>query len=406
MSPSSLSFLASLPLLLLLTACNEHVVQRVPVPPEVVITGPEESVLFRQGGEPILLTGSVSDTVDPPSDLSVVFTVDDGVEVLEAVADDAGVVGASVSPDDYAPGTHTFSLTATDSDGETDTATSTFQIKGPLGGPMVMITSPEDGTTVTIGLATTFQGQAEDLTDTPDLLTFTWTSSLDGELEGAVSGAGQSIVVADALTEGVHEITLTATDSEGESGWDSILFTVEEEEIIPKKPEPGDMIFTEFMVNPQVAEDEQGEWVELFNTSGYSIDVGGYYFQDNDYDLYILEGPIVVAAGDYLVLCASLDIDLNGGVPCDAWFKRDSEGDGLALANGPDEIMLVRPDGVEIDRVEYDDTWYLPGIAIGVNPLYQDGEGNDDLSHWCHQTTVISSGGEPGTPGQVNDSCE
>ena len=170
--------------------------------------------------------------------------------------------------------------------------------------------------------------------------------------------------------------------------------------------EAGDLVFSEFMVNPQVVADEVGEWVELYNTSGAPIDVTGYSFHDDDADNWVLEGPLVVGAHDYLVLCADLNPSVNGGVPCDGWFLRDPLGEGLALANNPDELVLSRPDGVQIDWVHYEPSWFQAGAASGVNPDQLEGGANDYAEAWCVQTTVMTSGGEPGTPGVENDACE
>jgi len=106
-----------------------------------------------------------------------------------------------------------------------------------------------------------------------------------------------------------------------------------------------------------------------------------------------------------VVLCANIDAAINGGIPCDAGFYRSSLGDGMALANGPDEVVLARPDGIEIDWLHYDDAWITSGVAIGVDYNYQESGANDDLSHWCLQVSLMSNG-EPGTPGDPNDSCE
>ncbi|MCB9678318.1 MAG: lamin tail domain-containing protein [Alphaproteobacteria bacterium] len=169
--------------------------------------------------------------------------------------------------------------------------------------------------------------------------------------------------------------------------------------------QPGDLVFSELMINPEVVSDDMGEWVELYNTASYPIDVSGYTFHDLDYDSWELSGPFIVPPGGYYVLCAETDASLNGGVPCDGWFQRVSLGGGLALANVPDEVVLSRPDGVEIDRLEYDETWFTNGVAIGVDPSALDEDGNDDLDAWCDQVSVVSTGGEPGTPGQANDPC-
>jgi hypothetical protein len=180
-----------------------------------------------------------------------------------------------------------------------------------------------------------------------------------------------------------------------------------EDEPVPEiqPAEPGDLVFSELMINPEVVDDELGEWVELYNTAGHPIDVTGYAFHDLDYDSWELTGPFVVPAHGYFVMCAETATDLNGGVPCDGWFQRVSLGGGLALANSPDEVVLTRPDGVEIDRLEYDETWFTNGVAMGVDPLELDASVNDDPAVWCDQETVIALGGEPGTPGEPNDPC-
>ena len=90
---------------------------------------------------------------------------------------------------------------------------------------------------------------------------------------------------------------------------------------------------------------------------------------------------------------------------CDAWFKRSTQGDGIALANNPDELVLTRPDGVEIDWLHYTNAWWVAGASIGIDPGVLDSGANDDVSHWCVQTTVMTSGGEPGTPGVETDPC-
>ncbi|MCA9885796.1 MAG: lamin tail domain-containing protein, partial [Anaerolineae bacterium] len=168
---------------------------------------------------------------------------------------------------------------------------------------------------------------------------------------------------------------------------------------------PGDLVFSEMMINPDLVYDEVGEWVELYNTASYAIDVGGYSFHDDDYDHYALVGPLIVEGGDYLVLCASTNRAENGGVDCDGWFHRDYQGDGLALANREDEVVLSRPDGVEIDWLHYDEDWFQMGVAIGIDPSFMTSGANDDREHWCDQVSVMESG-EFGTPGRENDRCQ
>lgn len=390
----------------LLAGCvNELGIDRRAVPPTVTISSPTSGELFRQGDEGINLAGEVYDTRDEPSELDVewVFDLGDEAELVWAatVVEDGLVVDFFPSAD-LAVGSHTLTLRATDSDDAVGVATVPFEVGGPLGAPVVTILSPEDQTGFDPGDTITFQGEAVDETTAPDELSFAWTSDLDGPLEGSLSGDGQSVLVTADLSIGTHVVTLAATDEDGEVGTDSITVSVAE---LVTEAEPGDLVFSEMMVNPQVVADEVGEWVELYNTSGAPIEVAGYTFRDDDYDSWVLEGSMIVEPYSYFVLCADIDPSVNGGVPCDARFNRDYEGDGLALANNPDELVLARPDGVEIDWLHYTDAWWVAGAAIGVDPGFLDGGANDDVSHWCVQTTVISTGGEGGTPGIENDPC-
>ena len=388
--------------LLFATACGGPVgVSRLNSSPTVSIVAPQADELFRQGEGDIALIAQVFDSHDPPEDLTVHWSIDGGAP-LPATADADGIAATGVSPDTLSTGIHEGVVTVTDLDGGTATAGVRFLIGGPLGAPSVAITAPDDGSTYLIQESVTFRGEASDVTTAPSDLSFRWESDLDGDLSGAVTAGGESLLLAQGLQAGTHLITLTVTDDDGESGTDFVTVTLTEDDVVA---EPGDLVFSEFMVNPQVVADEVGEWVELYNTSGSPIDVTGYTFHDDDYDNFVLEGPLVVGPMDYIVLCADTNPAVNGGVPCDGWFLRDPLGGGLALANGPDELVLTRPDGVQIDWVHYESSWFQAGAASGFNPDQLGAGSNDYAEAWCVQTTVMTSGGEPGTPGVANDVC-
>jgi len=397
--PLPLALLASL---LLLDGCGDPTrVSRVNSGPRVTVVTPELDQGFRQGEGDVPLLATVSDSHDEAIDLVVSWVIDE-LDPIDAAVDADGQASANISPDDLAIGAHEALVRVVDSDGAQATAGVRFVVLGPLGAPTVTITSPEQGTTVSPGVDLAFRGEATDISTLPGDLAFVWSSDLDGELDGAITANGESLVLTDDLSVGGHIVTLTVTDLDGEVGTDTVAVTIFDDVVA----QPGDLVFSEFMVNPQVVDDEVGEWVELYNTSGLAIDVAGYRFHDDDNDSWVLEGPLVAPAGGFLVLCANVDPTVNGGVPCDGGFLRDPSGNGLALANNPDELVLSRPDGVEIDWVHYEDDWFQAGAASGVSPDSLQGGANDFAEAWCVQTTIITSGGEPGTPGQINDVCE
>lgn len=368
--------------------------------PVVTIDAPSATDILRQGEGPLLFLGTATDEADEPTELAVTWTFDDGTP-LPVTATAEGGVEWSLDVTDFALGTHRTKLTAIDTDGLGAEVQITWELLGVLTPPTAEITAPDDASLFAPGTEVTFRGVGSDAVTAPDDLQFAWKSSVDGDLTGALSADGESVLFTSALSEGAHTITLTVTDEDGETAEDSIAITIDAPIV---EPEPGDLVFSEMMINPDAVADELGEWVELYNTSGFTLDIGGYSFHDLDFDLYELEGPLLVAPHDYIVLCADMDPRVNGGVPCDGPFKRESQ-DALALGNNSDEVILSRPDGEVIDELYYTSEWFESGIAIGLSPEYLD-SGNDDISKWCNQTTVISTDGEPGTPGQANDTCD
>lgn len=394
-------------------ACgHESGVSRVASPPEALISWPAEGETLRQGEiDPVRFTGEAGDTYTPFEDLQLTWTLDgvsfDGVSSADEWVD--------WEPPDEAMevGEHALSLTVEDSDGQQAVAAVTYWVMGPLGAPEVTITRPEeDGLSFILGSEVQFQGEATDLTTDPRDLVHVWSSDVEGVFKGVLVGEdGVSAVFHSDLSLGEHLVTLEVTDEDGEVGADSITLWVVDEPTgttptePPTVPEPGDLVVSEMMINPDVVEDELGEWVELYNTGGWDVDLYGYSIHDDDFDRYVFDAPLIIPGYGYVVLCASMDINVNGGIPCDGVFRREAVG-ALALGNGDDEVILSRPDGVVIDQIDYQSHWFRNRIALGLDPSYLEDAPNNDPSRWCDQVTIMTSGGEAGTPGVENDPCD
>lgn len=401
-------------LVLVSLACNDQSgLNRVKMPPTLWIDSPAEEEVLRQSDSEIALLGRVADEHDLPEDLQVTWVLDGG-DPVDALVESDGTVHGEI-PGDLALGEHQLVLQGLDQDGEAGRVVGHFTMAGPPGAPVVDLYAPDDGTVSGIAEDITFRGRASDTsTDVNDLF-FEWFSDLDGTLSGAVSGSGESILITGQLTEGEHLIRLSVTDLDGEVGTDSIRVTVEGG---ATQPEPGDLIFSEFMVNPQVVPDEDGEWVELYNTSGRTLDIAGYSFHDDATDEWVFDASVLVPPHGYMVLCANMNPRKNGGVSCDGWFYRQpmgeapptgsGHGSGVAIANNDDELELTAPDGTDIDLFDYNDTNSDPiedAMSFGLDPSHMNGVDNDDVGNWCVQTTVLSGMTEAGTPGQANDPC-
>ena len=399
------------------TACShESGVRRLASPPEALITWPAEGETLRQGTlDSVVFTGEAGDSYTPFEDLSLMWTLDgasfDGISSADELVD------WEAPEEAMAIGEHALSLTVEDTDGQQAVAAVTYWVGGPLGAPEVTITRPEeDGLPFAVGSEVHFQGEATDLTTDPADLVHVWSSDLEGVFKGVLVGAdGVSAVFHSDLSVGEHLVTLEVTDEDGEIGMDSITVWVVDEPTEPTQtedtgepptmPEPGDLVVSEMMINPDVVEDDLGEWVELYNTGGWDVDLYGYSIHDDDLDRYVFDTPLVVPGYGYVVLCANMDMALNGGVPCNGVFRREAAG-ALALGNEDDEVILSRPDGVIIDQIDYQSHWFRSRVALGLDPSYLEDAPNNDPSRWCDQVTVMTSGGEAGTPGVENDACD
>jgi len=90
----------------------------------------------------------------------------------------------------------------------------------PNNPPVVTITAPADGSNVLPGANVTFTGTASDTEDGDLAASIVWSSSIDGAL-----GTGASITTS-SLSNGVHTINASATDSGALAGNDTITVDV------------------------------------------------------------------------------------------------------------------------------------------------------------------------------------
>jgi hypothetical protein len=181
-------------------------------PPVATLTAPANGATF-QSGATVTFSGSATDP-------------EDGVLSGTALAwssslDGALGTGGTISSSTLSAGTHLVILAATDSAGDVGAASVSITVLPPNHPPVVTITAPAGGSSVSQGTMVGFRGTAQDPED--GALTgqaLTWTSSLDGQL-----GHAESLDTA-SLQVGTHQVTLSAIDSGGATGSASITLTV------------------------------------------------------------------------------------------------------------------------------------------------------------------------------------
>jgi hypothetical protein len=154
------------------------------------------------------------------------------------------------------------------------------------------------------------------------------------------------------------------------------------------------------MYNPVEIADSDGEWVELYNVSGETLDLSTCVLKDDlDDELAPMTGASL-EAGSFGVVGASLDPALFGGVTPIAVL-------GFGLNNGEDSVILQCGDQI-IDQVDYNEAngWLeATGASLNLSADASTAEANDASEVWCLGSGEYASG-NLGTPGAANGLCE
>ena len=164
----------------------------------------------------------------------------------------------------------------------------------------------------------------------------------------------------------------------------------------------GGLIVTEVRGPQTPADALNGEWVEIYNASGKSIDLEGvrvrFRRKDGSSEVSIIvRESVPAAAGQYVVLGLFLN-DASRPAHVDYGFASDFTATWLAAA-----AVDVETCGTRIDRAVYD---VLPkmGTFSFTGAMTPDTNMNDDLRLWCTNGAMVN-GMYPGSPKQANPPC-
>lgn len=166
----------------------------------------------------------------------------------------------------------------------------------------------------------------------------------------------------------------------------------------------GSVVVTEILFNPSVVYDSRGEWFEVVNTTDRTIDMSGWTFGDEVYDIHTIT-DLEIAAGERAVLARVADDDRNGGVQVDYEF-----GDAVILYNGGDRIVLRDAEGSIADEVNYGETSFErpEGRSLSFEAAVGSASeaDNDNGANWCLATQTLPAGdfGSPGAENECDDS--
>ena len=134
-------------------------------------------------------------------------------------------------------------------------------------------------------------------------------------------------------------------------------------------------LISEFMAdNRSILSDEDGEfsdWIEIHNTGGGAVNLGGWFLTDKATSLDLWQFPSTnLPAGSRLVVFASAKNRTRPGAPLHTGFQLNSEGEYLALVM-PDRKTVVSQFHPRFPRQVPDASYGAAGNAIPV-PLFSE----------------------------------
>jgi hypothetical protein len=166
---------------------------------------------------------------------------------------------------------------------------------------------------------------------------------------------------------------------------------------------PGDLVITEVHANPD-GSDGDGEYIELFNATGSSLDLDGLTLEAGPEDGTNTKShrfvDLSVDAENYIVVGNASAQSMPEHVRC-------SYGNALGSLRNSDGALSIRCGDMVIDQVRYERTF--DGRALELDGRFApDHELNDDLNHWCATPEGVDEvwNGNFGTPGSSNSPCK
>lgn len=152
------------------------------------------------------------------------------------------------------------------------------------------------------------------------------------------------------------------------------------------------LYLSEVLADPQAVADSDGEWIEIHNPNGVPVNLRGWQLIDLGGDAFVVDADVMVPTGGYVVLARNGDPATNGGVAVDYVYS------GMSLSNSEDEVILLTPGGVEMDRITWGPgtDWRTTAGASLERVTF------DAPAQWATgQTPWIGSAGDSGTPGSA-----
>ncbi len=171
-------------------------------------------------------------------------------------------------------------------------------------------------------------------------------------------------------------------------------------------PSVGEVVITEIMQNPSIQSDNDGEWFEVYNASGRTIDLDNCVVVSttaSGSESFTIFGIAPMTPGEYHVFARSPSFAGTADYVYNGAINLNNSTDEVALeCNDPSTALMVT-----IDVVAYDDGITFPdptGQSMNLSSTALNSTSNDRGFNWCLGTAFFGAG-DLGTPGSANRVC-
>lgn len=228
--------------------------------------------------------------------------------------------------------------------------------------------------------------------------TTTISKKISGNISGAAAGKHYEIHI-DTSPDGYDAITISVDES-----FQTILVNLTDDGAsIPEEPtDPGNgnLLITEIMCDPDEVPDAEGEWIEIYNNSGATVNLNGMVLRRSTSAAspHTINSDVILAPGAYAVIGKTAAATNNVGYVC-SW---------LNLTNSGLELSIETSDGTVLCCIDFRvEGFDMPpaGKSLQLNPAVTTIEGARQGANWCAATVAYSTG-DFGTPGAVNSVCQ
>lgn len=163
-----------------------------------------------------------------------------------------------------------------------------------------------------------------------------------------------------------------------------------------QKPQPGELVISEFMADPKAVPDTDGEWIEIYAANSVDLNDLEIGVNTTSPDVVRSMDCIHLEKGSYGLIARNTDPAVNGGLPYVTFQTK------VSLTNS-NSTLAIKSGALLIDQVTW--TTSTAGKATQLNPSMLDATANDDSANLCPAEIAYGQGGDLGSPGSENPPC-